>query len=205
MNFFDQLINFFDACYPFGYPLLICSVVLVTAIFYHYLIQRSGRDLLKLEPLWQDTRRGREGSSDALSRQCHLMQSPLAEEVLFIAEHKDEPTEELSEQLQSHLSLHLDAERAGMATINVITNIAPMLGILGTAWGLVDIFGVFGSAEAQEGITMGISKALYTTIFGLAISVPGTVALTIFERSIERRAARITAFYADILANRQKL
>ncbi len=201
----QQLKDFFDACAPFGYPLLLCSIVLFAAIFYHITVQRSRRDLQRLQPLWLDTRQKRDGARDALVRQCHVMQSPLASEILFLAEHKDEPTEELSEQLESHLSLHLDAERAGMATISVITNIAPMLGILGTAWGLVDIFGVFGSPEATAGITLGISKALYTTIFGLAISVPGTIALTSFERAIERRSALITAFFSDILANRQRL
>ncbi len=201
----QQLKDFFDACAPFGYPLLLCSIVLFTAIFFHITIQRSRRDLQKLQPLWLDARQKRDGAREALIGQCHVMQSPLASEILFLAEHKDEPTEELSEQLESHLSLHLDAERAGMATISVITNIAPMLGILGTAWGLVDIFGVFGSPEATAGITLGISKALYTTIFGLAISVPGTIALTSFERAIERRSALITAFFSDILANRQRL
>ena len=76
-----------------------------------------------------------------------------------------------------------------------------MLGILGTAWGLVDIFGVFGSPDAQAGIALGISKALYTTIFGLAIAVPGTIALSCFERAIERRAARINQCFTDLLAN----
>ncbi len=205
MSILSTLQDFFDACYPFGYPLLLCSVLLMTAIFYHAFAQRSGRELRQLKPLWKEARQQRDGARDALIRQCHLMQSPLASEILFVAEHKDEPTEELSEQLESHLSLHLDGERVGMALISMITNIAPMLGILGTAWGLVDIFGVFGSAEAEGGITMGISKALYTTIFGLAISVPGTIALTGFERAIERRSALITAFFADILANRQRL
>ncbi len=205
MSIIITLQEFFNACFPFGYPLLLCSVILLSAIFFHMLRQRSGKELRQLRPLWQEARKSRDGARDALMRQCHLMQSPLASEVLFLAEHKDEATEELSEQLESHLSLHLDGERVGMATISMITTISPMLGILGTAWGLVDIFGVFGSADAAGGITLGISKALYTTIFGLAISVPGTIALTSFERSIERRAALITAFFADILANRQRL
>lgn len=79
-----------------------------------------------------------------------------------------------------------------------------MLGILGTAWGLVDIFGVFGTPEAQEGIALGISKALYTTIFGLAIAVPGIIALTGFERRLEHRAARINGAFTDCLARRNQ-
>ena len=92
-----------------------------------------------------------------------------------------------------------------MSTIAVITNIAPMLGILGTAWGLVDIFGVFGTPGAQEGIALGISKALYTTIFGLAIAVPGIIAQTWFERALERQASRMNEDFTYLLANRHKL
>ena len=78
-----------------------------------------------------------------------------------------------------------------------------MLGILGTAWGLVDIFGVFGAPDAQVGIAMGISKALYTTIFGLAIAVPGVIAGTCFERRLENRAARINESFTTLLNRRR--
>ena len=101
--------------------------------------------------------------------------------------------------------LLVDSQRAGMSTIGVINNIAPMLGILGTAWGLVDIFGVFGTQAAELGIAQGISKALYTTIFGLAIAVPGVICLSWFERALERRAARINEFFTDLLAHRDRL
>jgi biopolymer transport protein ExbB len=92
-----------------------------------------------------------------------------------------------------------------MTTISIITTVAPMLGILGTAWGLVDIFGVFGSPEADAEIAIGISKALYTTIFGLAIAVPGVIALACFERTLARRAALINEIFTDLLAQRNKL
>lgn len=103
-------------------------------------------------------------------------------------------------QVEARLQRYVDNARAGMATVSVITNIAPMLGILGTAWGLVDIFGVFGTPGAEEGIALGISKALYTTIFGLAVAVPGIIALTCFERGLERKATVLSALFTDITA-----
>jgi biopolymer transport protein ExbB len=117
----------------------------------------------------------------------------------FIQENPASPA--LEQQVEARLRCIIDHQRAGLSTISIITTIAPMLGILGTAWGLVDIFGVFGAPDAQDGIALGISKALYTTIFGLAIAVPGTIALSCFERALERRAARINKCFTDILAN----
>ena len=117
--------------------------------------------------------------------------------------HKD--AENVAELTESRLRVLIDNQRAGLAIISVITNIAPMLGILGTAWGLVDIFGVFGTPGAQDGIALGISKALYTTIFGLAIAVPGMIALTCAERGLERRATRINELFTELLASRHEI
>ena len=199
----DTIRLFFDACQPFGYPLLACSVILVAAILYHLLYTGSGRLLRRLRRSMKRTRTDRATSLRVLTEQCLKSSHPLAELILFVIDNRDDAT--LHEQTEARLRLHMDRERAGMATISVITNIAPMLGILGTAWGLVDIFGVFGTPEAQEGVALGISKALYTTIFGLAIAVPGIIALTCFERGLERRAALINQFFTELLAQRGKL
>ncbi len=198
----DTALRFLDACQPFGYPLLACSVLLLAAIFYHLLRARSGRQLARLQRLWHHARA--EGKADSLLNYCRQSHAPLATEILHLSHHKAD--EGLTAQAEARLRLVVDADRAGMATISVITNVAPMLGILGTAWGLVGIFGVFGTpGAAQEGIAAGISTALYTTIFGLAIAVPGIIALTCFERALERRAARINAFFTDLLTHRHLL
>lgn len=192
------LTQFLDACHPFGYPLLACSVILLAAILYHTFFTRSLRILRKLAPNVQRMEQGIDSAESALREQCMCSSHPLADDILFVLDHRGD--DDLATRTEARLRLRVDAERAGMATISLITNIAPMLGILGTAWGLVDIFGVFGTPEAQQGIAMGISKALYTTIFGLAIAVPGVIAQTCFERGLERRAAYTNEFFTRLLA-----
>ena len=190
----DTINQFFQACQPFGYPLLACSVILVAAIIYHWLFAGRGwkRTLADMQSLPPDECaarcRTRGGALDAVA--AHALSAPLQDAAA------------LSAQVESRLRLVIDSGRAGLAAISVVTSVAPMLGILGTAWGLVDIFGVFGTPEAQEGIALGISKALYTTIFGLAIAVPGVIALTGFERRLEHRAARINGAFTDALSRR---
>lgn len=189
---------FLEACQPFGYPLLACSVILLAAILYHFFYTGSRRFLRRLAVNLQRMEDGVSQAENALREQCMCASHPLADDVLFVLQNHQ--ATDILPRLEARLRLRVDAERAGMATINLITNIAPMLGILGTAWGLVDIFGVFGSPDAQQGIAMGISKALYTTIFGLAIAVPGIIAYTCFERALERRAAYTNAFFTRLLA-----
>ena len=188
----ETIRQFFAACHPFGYPLLACSIIMLSAILYHLLYNRWNTCLPRLELVSA-------GITSAEAVQKVHQNEELVKVLTFIQRSPASPS--LEQQVEARLRCIIDRQRAGMATISIITTIDPMLGILGTAWGLVDIFGVFGAPDAQEAIAQGISKALYTTIFGLAIAVPGTIALSCFERALERRAALINKCFTDILAN----
>lgn len=61
-----------------------------------------------------------------------------------------------------------------LPTLSTIITAAPMLGILGTVTGIIQSFGLLGSAEVARDTTAmaaGISEALYTTAFGLVIAL----------------------------------
>ena len=195
----ETIRQFLDACHPFGYPLLACSILLVTVILYHLIfVGRSWhRTLNQIDFALQHP-----GDAEKALREYSLQHhDALTEVILSIL---NAPIQASTEKLtEARLAHAIESGRSGLALISIITNIAPMLGILGTAWGLVDIFGVFGSADAQAGIAMGISKALYTTIFGLAIAVPGVIAGTCFERRLENRTARINESFTTLLNSRQ--
>ena len=189
----ETIRQFFAACHPFGLPLLACSIIMLAAILYHLLFTRRHKCLPRLEAVAAG-----QAPAEAL---LHSAPDDTLVQVLRLILHTP-PCATLEQQVEARLRCIIDRQRAGLATISIITTIAPMLGILGTAWGLVDIFGVFGEPDAQNSIALGISKALYTTIFGLAIAVPGTIALSCFERALERRAARLNQCFTDLLANR---
>ena len=191
---YETIRQFLAACHPFGLPLLACSIIMLAAILYHLLFTRRHKSLHLLEEVAAGER-----AATAVVELCRG--DELVDVLRFLNEQPAGPA--LGQQVETRLRCIIDRRRAGLATISIITTIAPMLGILGTAWGLVDIFGVFGAPDAQDGIALGISKALYTTIFGLAIAVPGTIALSCFERALERSAARIDRCFTDLLAKRQ--
>lgn len=187
----DNIHSFMQACHPFGYPLLVCSVLLLTAILYHaFFVGRHWCRFLAHMPISPE-------ELAAYEPQQHSALSTL----LLQLKSADLSAPETEKNTEAALRRIIDSGRAGLAIISMIINIAPMLGILGTAWGLVDIFGVFGSPDAQSGIALGISKALYTTIFGLAIAVPGIMAHIWFERRLERRAARINEAFTRLLTS----
>jgi len=75
-----------------------------------------------------------------------------------------------------------------IGVLGVIAAITPLLGLLGTVIGMIEVFqqislvGV-GKADALAG---GISKALNTTAFGLSIAIPSMVAYRFYESRVDR-------------------
>ena len=63
----------------------------------------------------------------------------------------------------------------GMGLISTVVALAPMLGLLGTVWGVLDAFADMGAAGTATIATMApaISSALVTTVVGLLIAIPG--------------------------------
>lgn len=65
--------------------------------------------------------------------------------------------------------------RKNLSTINTLAVIAPLLGLLGTVFGMVttfDVISAFGTGNARA-MAEGISSALITTQSGLLVAVPG--------------------------------
>lgn len=202
----QQLIDFFEACYPFGYPLLACSIFLLAAAIYHLLLNtRAGSSVARVRRLWQDTQEGDAGSRAALLALAANRRSVAARLIALIAAKRNLDDTALRQIVEARAKEEFVSLQAGLPAIDTIVNIAPMFGILGTAWGLVEIFGVFGFGEHQEGIAQGIATALYTTIFGLAIATPGVILASYFSRRLERRAASLETLMNEMIAHRALL
>ncbi|MDY7025585.1 MAG: MotA/TolQ/ExbB proton channel family protein [Pseudomonadota bacterium] len=73
-----------------------------------------------------------------------------------------------------------------------IAQIAPLLGLLGTVLGMIDVFAVITEAGADKsGLASGISKALITTAAGLVVAIPSLFFHRYFSRQIEEYALQI--------------
>ncbi len=70
----------------------------------------------------------------------------------------------------------------------VIGNVAPMVGLFGTVYGMIQAFDVLGSAGGQprpDQLAAKISIALVTTFWGLLIAIPSLVIDGIFRSRVE--------------------
>ena len=80
-----------------------------------------------------------------------------------------------------------------------VGNVATMLGLLGTVYGLILAFSGLGDASAVERasrLSEGIATAMATTAYGLLVGIPALAAHAL----VEGRAARILGFCEAVAA-----
>ncbi len=90
--------------------------------------------------------------------------------------------------------LHLAEARSGLRGLEVIATIAPLLGLLGTVLGMIAAFQALQSSGAGADpavLAGGIWEALLTTAAGMAVAIPASVALSLFEGRADRLQARL--------------
>ena len=88
----------------------------------------------------------------------------------------------------------------------VISTLAPMLGLMGTVWGMILAFMEFeqkANPQISE-LAPGIYKALVTTLQGLAVAIPATGALAYFRRRIDDLAMESTLLAAHVFAEHRR-
>jgi biopolymer transport protein ExbB len=91
--------------------------------------------------------------------------------------------------LERRAQLDLATLGRQIRSLELIANIAPLLGLLGTVLGMIEAFEVLRAAESRVDpglLAGGISKALITTAAGLMIAIPASAAASWFEGRIER-------------------
>lgn len=73
--------------------------------------------------------------------------------------------------------------------LGTIASAAPLLGLLGTVIGMIEIFAASGSGTSAGSnpaeLAHGISVALYNTAFGLIVAIPSLIAYRHFRTRIE--------------------
>ena len=91
----------------------------------------------------------------------------------------------------------------GMGIIATVVALEPMLGLLGTVWGVLDAFAEMGTAGSASLATIApsISSALVTTVVGLIVAIPGVIAFNRMNASIRNITADMEGF-ADELTGR---
>ncbi len=90
---------------------------------------------------------------------------------------------------------------SGSSVIATVVALAPMLGLLGTVWGVLDAFADMGTAGSANLATIApsISAALVTTVVGLLIAIPGVIAFNRLNGLIRNITSDMEGFTDELM------
>jgi biopolymer transport protein ExbB len=87
--------------------------------------------------------------------------------------------------------------------LSVISTLAPMLGLMGTVWGMIIAFMEFelkANPQISE-LAPGVYKALITTLQGLGVAIPATGALAFFRSRVEELSTESTLLAGHVFSD----
>jgi biopolymer transport protein ExbB len=190
----------------FMIPLALTSIIGMTAILYKFLSLSRSRVIP--DPLARKVADFQElaaaGRIQPVLREFEDGGSTLARLAAVAVRHRGKPQRDIILAIEASAREETSRLHAGIGVLDIVITVAPLLGLLGTASGLVTIFQGLGDTSDQSAIARGIAIALNTTIFGLAIAVPCVVAHGYFTRRIEVLTARLESLLADLAHACQK-
>jgi biopolymer transport protein ExbB len=167
-------------------PIILCSIVAIAIIIERFWTLNASRIAPRntLADVWGKLRHNQ---LDAAQLRELRMSSPLGQILaagLVNAKAGRDIMVESIEQAASHV-VH-DMERY-LNTLGAIATISPLLGLLGTVFGMIQIFQ--DTVEAGSGdirlLAGGIAVALITTAAGLVVAIPAVFFHRFFTRKVE--------------------
>lgn len=96
--------------------------------------------------------------------------------------------------------------RARVSYLAMVGNVATMLGLLGTVYGLIFAFSGLDAASAVERtarLSEGIGAAMVTTAWGLLVGIPALVAHAILDSKASRLLARCESIAAALALSKR--
>lgn len=156
-------------------PLYACSAVGLI-VFIHKLITYRAAQLTDLSWESEVIKLIRSGNLNAVPDAFNSSKHPAVNVVrAMVTALKERPVEAKSEALRV-ASLELQKLEKNLSLLSFLAQVAPLLGLLGTVLGMIDLFVSFqhgGNSNINlTELSAGIWKALITTAAGLTIAVP---------------------------------
>lgn len=91
----------------------------------------------------------------------------------------------------------------GIEWLNLIGNIGPMLGLLGTVWGMIRVFFTIvgeGGMPDPAKLAGGVGVALVTTLLGLGVAIPALAAYAILRNRIDALTSEAMVASQDLIS-----
>jgi len=130
-----------------------------------------------------------------LRRICQQHPSPLGRLLVLAEQHRHYSRVENAGGLETAARREVSRLERGLVILEIIVGVAPLLGLLGTVYGLIALFGQLGANGLGDnsGLSSGIALALRSTFLGLLTAIPSLVAWSYYNKKVETMAIEMAS------------
>jgi len=182
--------------YPIFFSSLLAIAIFFERMFYLKSIKTSTRKFgNRISDLI------RKGNINFAISACRKNISPIYQIILAALLKHGSSRDEIKEVIEDTARQEVTILERNLPILATIGNIAPLLGLLGTVFGMIKAFQVVsvvgvGNPGALAG---GISEALLTTAFGLSVAIPTIVAYNYLAHRVDRQIKEMESTSVEIL------
>ncbi|WP_027016343.1 MotA/TolQ/ExbB proton channel family protein [Comamonas composti] len=173
------------------WPLIICSILALALVFERFMALKTARvapPQLLNEAISVSSRGLPKPDVVEQLAQNSLLGEVLASSLKAVQSHPDISEEELRASMEGAGRAAAHKLEKHLSALATIASAAPLLGLLGTVIGMIEIFGSQGGATGVGNpaqLAQGISIALYNTAFGLIVAIPALIFWRYFRARVD--------------------
>jgi len=182
------------------HPLLLCAIIgLVLIIERLWALSRARVNTRKL--MVEVTQTLRTEGPDAALQLCQRTRGPIAAIMHAGLLRANRGPEAVEKAIASAGAIEMAHLERGLLALASVSNVAPLLGFLGTVTGMIAAFAAIAAAEQVSAklVAKGIEEALITTAAGLMIAVPVSAFYSYFVLQIDRFVLEMEEASADLV------
>ncbi len=185
-------------------PILLCSFITLVFVFERAVALRRGRVIPGpfVKRFLHQLREGQLDRDSALEL-CEENRSPVAQVFAAAVRKWGKPAVEVEQAVLDSGERASNGLRKYVRVFNAVSTIAPLMGLLGTVFGMIKAFNDISTADAMgrpEFLARGISEALITTAAGLSIAIPALVCYLFFLSRVDQLIIELDALGQEVVS-----
>jgi len=144
---------------------------------------------------------GETGGVEAASQVCRDEDNSMSRVLLAGLRRSEFPLTERDKAVEDAGMREYRTLSQNLRPLMVVSVISPLLGLLGTVWGMITAFQDLAASEGRadpEMLAGGISMALTTTAVGLAVAIPAQASYYWFKSRTDKFVRNVEHYYYEL-------
>jgi len=185
------------------YPIAFCSFITMVFFFERLIFLRQGRVIPRpfVKRLIEQLEQQQIDRDEAIDL-CTRNPSPIAQIFAAALKRYGRPAVEVEQVVLDAGERVTNQLRKYMRLFSAISNVSPLLGLLGTVLGMIEAFNSIAGSNAigrPEVLAGGISQALLTTAAGLLVAIPAYLAYMYFLSRTDRLVIEMDSYAQQVI------